>query len=162
MNARPSGIAVLALAVLASGGAADAATRKPPPKPPRRVQTLSFSYLASQSAHTMLGPGGQMCVSATAAPQLAPCFEISPASWVKYMSLSSKDQSGQAVPLSLWGATTGVNANGQETFVCGKARNIPVGRGDAWSISVNLVSVEPTCPGPATTGTITVTLSNLP
>jgi hypothetical protein len=81
---------------------------------------------------------------------------------VKYMTISSKDASGQPVPISLWGVTTGVDANGKETFVCGAAKNMAVGRGDAWSLSVDLISVEPGCPGPVTSGTVTVQLSNLP
>jgi hypothetical protein len=148
-----------AIAALVGGGVADAATRKPVHKPVRHTQTLTFTYTASQSAHTLLGPGGQLCASAGAAPQLKPCWDVAPASWAKYMTIDSKDQSGQ---LSLWGAGTGVNANGTETFVCSKAKNMLVGKGDAWSLSVDMVSVETTCPGPATTGTVTVTLSNLP
>jgi hypothetical protein len=155
-------IAGAALAVLACGSA-DAATRKPPPrKPVRRVQTLTFAYNASQSAHTLAGPGGQLCVSAAALPQAQPCFDVNPASWVKYMTITSKDATGQPVPISLWGAGTGVNTNGTETFVCAKTQDMPVGRGDAWSLSVDLVSVEPTCPGPISSGTVTVRLSNLP
>jgi hypothetical protein len=156
-------VATMAVTVTLASAAA-AAPKKAPKKVPRQTQTLSFDYTASQSTHTAVGLGsGQLCVGDPAPAQLVSCFDIVPAAWAKYMTIAATDKSGKAAPMSLWGKSgQQVDANGAETFVCGTVRNAPVAKGDAWSISVDVVSAEPSCPGPATTGTITVTLSNLP
>lgn len=153
--------AAMAVICLITGGVADAATKKKPArKPVRKTVVLHYSYNASESAH----PVGQLCVYGQVAgqPPFVPCYDINPPSWARYMSIKSSDVSGRATPLSLFAQTTGIDTQSQETYFCGGTHNTRVAPGDAWSLSVDVVSADAACPGPALMGTVTITLSNLP
>jgi hypothetical protein len=146
------------IALMTTGAVAAQAKTPPKKKVVRQTQTVTFNYTSSLASHTAAGPGLQPCVGA--APT---CFAVHPPGWAKYMTIGSSDKSGQATPISLWlQSGKQVDSNSKETFVCGSTRNSPVSRGSTWSLSVDVASVDPKCPGPATTGTVTVKFSNLP
>lgn len=157
VNAATAALLVIAVASASTAGAATK-KKKAPPKPVRKTLVQHFSYSDSESVH----PVGQGCIFAQVSGQPpAPCWPIDPPSWARYMSISSSDATTRPTPITMYPQSTGVSSS-TETFVCGAVHNSTVARGDAWTMSVDLVSADASCPGAATTGTITVTFSNLP
>lgn len=167
MRRRRAVVAVACVLVsLVTFGSANATTHKAKPKPkpvPKRTVSFQFSYLASETVHSSIGPGGQLCGPYdTGLAQSQQCFSVTAPSWGRYMTITSSDATGRPAPLVLYPAATGVNAMSTETFLCGGVKDSSVSGNDAWTISVARISADASCPGPATEGTFTVTISNKP
>ena len=167
---KPSGArAAVALSVAAAvclAGTANAAT-KHKAKVVRKTQTFSLSYYVagSESVHTNFGTFLQGCAGLASGPAGSlglPCLTLDTPSWAKFMTVKADDASGRPTPMEFAESASGVDTNATETFVCGAEKDMVSSPGSSWTISVDALSIDPSCVGPATTGTITVTVSNLP
>lgn len=152
-NRRALCAAVTVAAVVATTGSAFAngAAHKH-----RRTQVLTYDYAPSTAEHSGLPMGGsfQGCTAAGG------CFNFTTPSWARYMSVQATDQTNRKVPVSLW-PDTGGSGLSTETFICGSVKNATATRNSKWNLSVDVVSVDPGCPGIATAGTVKVTFSNM-
>lgn len=161
---RPARRAVtgLVVAALVGGSAigAEAATKKKPAKPKKVTRTVVLKYTGGCTID--LSAGGQ---SAAAAP--GACTTVGAGDWAqsalpkeKYLSITVADASGRAVPGQVWIKGTAV---GQDTAVpfCGSMKNYLMAASD-FTLDVDAVGAVASCPGTATTGTVTLVYSNLP
>jgi hypothetical protein len=143
------------LCVLASAAAATAAP-KSKTHPKKHTRTLSLAYSPGPTSHAAGGLGSaQVCPGA-----LANCLTFTTARDEKYISLIATDDAGRPVGVS-WYATA-VGAVNSEFYACGSARNVDIAKGTDFSLAVDTVAADPSCPGVASTGSVTVVLSNTP
>ena len=147
--ARVIGGAAVAVMVLGTAAGAHAATdKKHKPVLHKRVQTITYQGGCGITAGVQATPG--TCV-------LGGSYNLAFKRGEKYVSISVKDSIAPGVPAVLW-LGTGVNAANQQ--FCTSIKNFQPG-GTTPQLDL-FDGVDPTCPGSATQGTITVTYSNLP
>jgi hypothetical protein len=129
-----------------------AAKKKPAPKPVKHVRTVTFTYdnpcAVTLQSSAIFGPGGSFCTSAS---------QISTSRTEKYMSVTITDKTGQSVPVTF--VEDGSSAAWD--IICGKATDLSVAPNDTYDLNP-AVAIGDKCPVAATTGTVTVKLSNLP
>jgi hypothetical protein len=146
--------ATAAFLALAVPTAATAAAKKPtkPKKPVKHVRTVSFAYGnpcgATLQSSQVYGPGGSYC---------PPDYVVDTKPTEHYISVTVADKSGQAVPVTF--IEDGTTDSWQ--IVCGKVTNSSVLPNDTYDFNP-MVSLGDSCPVPATQGTVTIKLSNLP
>lgn len=148
--------AVLIAATLAGTAVNAEAASKPRPVK-KHSRSVTLTYKPGPTTHSAVGVGSvQGCLGA-----VANCLNFDTAKDEKYLTITSTDASGRPVGLSMF-PNTGTNGVSTETFVCGSTKNAPIAPKSSWTIAADTASADPSCPGVATQGTITVTLSNLP
>jgi hypothetical protein len=131
-----------------TGVGAEAATKKKKPKSIIRVVKMTYQGGCGVSAGVLLTPS-TCVVGDTYALALKP--------GEKFISVSVADDNMPDVPSILW-LGTGVNAPNQQ--FCSSIKNFPAA-GTQPSLDL-FDGADPTCPGSATTGTVTVTFSSSP
>ena len=130
-------LAITALA--ASPLAAHAGT-----KPTTRTETWSYNGVSGPS---VAGGGFKICFGAT-----SDCFDLSTFKYETKVTFVAKDSSGQKVALQ-W-ALDGTYSAGP-TNACGEG-TVDVKKGSVVNFDT---TVDPTCPGIATQGTVTFTIT---
>lgn len=134
---------IAATALLATPVAADAAAKKPAPKPTKRVVT--WNYTGVFGAYASVAGGGGVCGANPKA-----CFELPTQKHETKVSFAAVDATGQKIPLQF--ALDGDYANNQLTCSSGST---PVKKGS----TVNFYMVAgPDCPGIPTSGKVTMTI----
>lgn len=123
------------------------AEAKPRKAPAKTQRTVSVDYSAPSGAYVAVLNIG-WCVQGQG------CFSTGVAPGEKYVDVEVTDQSGQPVPFE-------VGFKGSSQIFCGSADDIYLNGAKQIDFGP-MVGDVPNCPGPGTTGTMNLTLSNLP
>lgn len=118
----------------------------------RTERTVTADYQSPAVMPLVEGSGGlYACVTGGDLGNIG-CVEVPVKPTERYLELTIEDASGLPAPVYVYG---------EGTLVCGATDTpIRITPGVAVEIWVKGVSVSPLCPGVATTGTMTATLSN--
>jgi hypothetical protein len=149
VNARLLGGAAVAALVLGTGVGAEAATHK---KPVKKTRTVTINYQGG------CGLDGAVVVGAPGACVIGGHYNVTRKSTEKFLNITVKDQTGRPVGGEIW-LSSGTGNAVNEQF-CGSLKNYQMGQ-DSYQLDLNTPSANPSCPGGATTGTITVKYSNV-
>jgi len=126
--------------------------KKPAPKPVKHVRTITFTYnnpcAVTVQTSVYHGSGGALCTTAS---------QITTSRTEKYMSVTISDKTGQSVPVTFF--EKGSSAPWE--IVCGKGTDLGVTPNDTYDLDPAF-ALGDKCPVTATTGTVTIKLSNLP
>lgn len=137
-------VAVLSVAALvASPAVAEAAKKKPVPT--KRTVTWSYSGIAGPS---IAGAGFRFCAPSGAST----CFDVPTEKWETKITVAVKDSTGQKVGLQY--AIDDDYSNGA-TQLCA-AGEVLVAKGSPVTFNT---TADPTCGAPATSGTVTFTIT---
>jgi hypothetical protein len=150
---RAAGIAAAVVMVAGSGVAAHAADAG---KKPLKVRIVTIDYTGGCGFNV-----NAEAVTASGAPSSCAAgdnYAVQHKAGEKYLTILVDDQSGSAVSGSLW--LKGGTGNAVSEPFCGSLKNYAM-KQSAYTLDLN-TSADPTCPGAATTGTLTVKFSNLP
>ena len=141
-------LALLSVAALVATPAVAEAAKKPAKKvPTKRVVTWSYSGTAGPS---IAGTGFRLCSPSG----LVTCFDLSTEKWEKNVKVQVKDASGQKVAVQY---DVDGNYSSGATNICA-AGDAPVGGGSVLTFNPTF---DPTCGAPATSGTVTFTITGL-
>ena len=156
-------VLVLALALIAGSLAAPALAKKKKKKPVRVERVVELDYSAPGIGATVAGSGGGICPFAD--PTTQECIEVPLQVGEAYVKVELVDATGQKVSGSLsQGDTDGDGIGNLYGQFCG-AHEAPI-KMESTTVPLRISFYNGTCddgtPAPATTGTITVTFSNLP
>jgi hypothetical protein len=146
--------ALLAVTVPTAATATAATKRKPVKKPVKHVRTITFTYsqpcAGSIQTTVFWGPGFQNCDST---------YQVTSSKTEKYMSVTIVDKTGQKVPVTFVAADN--YTTDPTDIICGSATNEQIDPSTTYDL-FPVVAIGNRCPVPATQGTVTVKLSNLP
>ncbi|MGH2757409.1 MAG: hypothetical protein ACRDI3_06440 [Actinomycetota bacterium] len=121
-------------------------------KTKKKTRTAKSTYEAPA-----IGSGGGVCLGATNS-----CGDIATGPDERFVMIKIVDQAGFDVYATVGQDLDGDSLTDTSTEICGKSEEpIPIEPGVAVTIFPWAVG-SPTCPGVATTGTVTAKLSNLP
>lgn len=149
--------AVLVVVGLVTTTATASAAAKPKTVPKKQTRTLTLAYsFAGATTHTAVGLGSVQGCGPT--PN---CLSFSTAKDEKYISISTKDASGQSVGVSIY-PDSGSSGVSTETVYCASVQSGHIAPASAWTLTADTLTVDPACPGLATQGTVTIILSNRP
>ena len=149
VSGRVVGFVAVAAMVAGSGVAAHAGDMSKPKLKVRKV-TISYTGACGVDATAVSGTAG-VC------PPGASDYALAHKAGEKYLTILVKDSATSAVSGNLW-LSSGAMATAER--FCGSLKNYAMGQ-PTYSMNLN-DAANPSCPGAATTGTITVEYSNLP
>jgi hypothetical protein len=152
MNVRAAGAALVAATVLGTGVAAHAAGTTHRAK----IRKVTLHYTTGCGA--VVDVDGNGVTGSPGACALSAEYQLTRKRTEKYLSIVVTDQTGRAVPGSLW-LSSGAGTADSEAF-CGALKNFPMTK-SSYPMDLNS-GVATSCPGEPTTGTIVVTYSNIP
>lgn len=152
-SSRVIGLAAAAAMVAGSGVAAHAAGAGPVKL---KVRTVTISYTGgcgfdvNAEVVTTSGAPGSCAVGGN--------YALAHKGGEKYLTILVKDGATSAVSGSLW--LSGGTGTAKDQPFCGSLKNYRMAQ-PTYTMDLN-AAADPTCPGAATTGTITIEYSNLP
>lgn len=140
-------LALLTIAAVAAipASANAAAKKKPAPKPTKRTVTWSYSGIAGPS---IAGAGLRLCAPAGASN----CFDLPTEKYETNVAVSIQDATGQKVGLQY---AIDNDYSGGATQLCAVG-DVPVAKGSPVTFNT---TADPTCGAPATSGTVTFTIT---
>jgi hypothetical protein len=156
-GARLIGSAVIATLVLGSAVGAEAATKKKVVKHTRTV-TLNYRGGCTVEANTPVVTGAASPGACTAFGGAS--YTLAARRGEKYLTVKVKDATGRPVPGQFWVKSSKV-ANDTEIAFCGALKNFQFPTPNIL-LDLDAIGGVTSCPGLATSGTITLVFSNLP
>lgn len=131
------------------------------PKPKKYVRVTTESYTGGSSVWVKT-PVVQAGAQPPIALGSAPIADISFIRTDRFVSVAATDNTGRPLAMTLWTAGWGTNSATSQQ-ICGSAKDVPVPVGsDDYHLTINAVSADANCPGVATSGTIVISVSNMP
>lgn len=147
---------LLVSALLTAGTVAPAASAASKPRFVKHTRTVTMNYSAPCTLTTFgavrQGPSvtfGDVCTTAD--------FGFVTNKLETYITVRAIDKTGRPVPLLL---QPQANSTEPIAVVCGQTKNLRIAPRRAYQVTPSASLAQPTCPTPATSGTIVVTLSN--
>ena len=157
---RVVGLTVIGAVAVAVSAPSEASTKtKHAKKPAKHTRVETLTYAAPCAVHAANGDGTHPSATAilpvcltSGLPRISTAPKIEP-----YVSLTVTDTTGRPVHGEIW--TQAGNGDAQYIGFCGTLRptSIPPG---AYIVSIDSVSIDPTCPSVGTSGTIAVKYTN--
>jgi hypothetical protein len=157
---RALGFLVMGSLLVGSAAGAEAATKKKKVVKHTRVVTLKYTGACTVAGNT---PAVTFAFSSSSCPPGAADysgFDAQPGE--KYLTVKVTDSTGRPVHGELWLTTgSGTAANDKNQEFCGALTDYLLTQ-RTFSLDLDAATVDASCPGGATSGTITATWSNLP
>jgi hypothetical protein len=158
LTARMVGVTVVGSLLVVGSTASIASTKhRPAKKPAKHTRIETLTYAAACGAHVGDGPTNVVTAIApvcltSGLPQISPAAKTEP-----FVSLAVKDSTGRPVHGEIW--TKAGNGDAQDIEFCGTlpTTSIPPG---SYTVTIDAVSLDPSCPSVGTSGTITVKYAN--
>jgi hypothetical protein len=154
-HARPMTALVIAGLLAGTSVAADAATKHH--KVVKHTRTIVLSYTGGCGIDATKVMGNAEC--GVGSKSVRPEYTVNANPGEKFMTMTVADASGQPVHGEMW-TSAGVG-NATDVPFCGKYTDQPIPQ-QSFQVDVDGLAADPSCPGFATSGTITITFSNLP
>ena len=147
---RAVGFLVVGTLLVGSAVGAEAATKK---KVVKHTRVVSYQYTGG------CGRDVAVAVGDTTPCGVGTTWQLAAAKTEKFVSIAVTDATGRPIGGEIWLSSGTGNATDQA--FCGSIKDFPMGQ-SSYNFDINSPSLTPSCAGAATSGTVTVTYSNLP